>query len=47
MIELSSDKLKKIIERIRSIIDVKDEEIRTYALTALIEELEELKDNKE
>jgi len=43
MIELSDDKLNNLIERIRSVINVKDEEIRTFALISLVEELEELK----
>ena len=46
MIKLSDDKLSNLIERIQSIIDVNDEEIRICALTSLVEELEELKDNK-
>ena len=42
MVTLSPDRLKNFIERIKSIVDLKDEEIKNYALLALIEELEEL-----
>jgi hypothetical protein len=42
MVELSSDRLKNIIDRIKAIVDLEDQEIQNYTLLALIEELEEL-----
>ncbi len=42
MVELSSDRLKNIIDRIKAIVDLEDQEIKNYTLLALIEELEEL-----
>lgn len=47
MFILSGDKLQSIINRIEAIIDLQDEEIKKYALLAIVEELEEIKVKKE
>ena len=48
MVSISSERLKNFIDRIKSIVNLDDDEIKKYALLALIEELEELqKYNKE
>ena len=42
MVTLSEDRLQNIIDRIKAIVDLEDQEIKNYTLLALIEELEEL-----
>jgi len=42
MVTLSQDRLQNIIDRIKAIVDLEDQEIKNYTLLALIEELEEL-----
>ena len=43
MVRLSTDRLNNFIDRIKAIVDLKDEEIKNCKLLALIEELEELR----